>query len=262
MKNITSILLMLLCLALSPKAQAVTPAPDGGYAGFNTAEGQNALFSLSSGVWNTALGGYSLFSDTSGSSNTAVGLNALRQNTTGAVIVIGAGGADVNDSCYIANIWNQPGGSQQVYVNSDGKLGFQVSSRRFKDQIKPLGDASEVIYGLKPVSFRYKEEVEPTRPIGFGLIAEDVEAVCADLVSRDADGTVNSVRYDAVNAMLLNEFLKEHNALIEEQRKLERLEATVTSLVAKVKEQAAQIQKVRTRVDPSRPASQVAVTDL
>jgi len=447
MKNITSILLMLLCLALSPKAQAVTPAPDGGYAGFNTAEGQNALFSLNSGVWNTALGGYSLFSDTSGSSNTAVGLKALSQNTTGAsntavgvdalfsntngfdntangvqalfkntsgvynsaegfqalysnttgqrntatginalhqnqtgssntalgtnalfnntqsfntavgdsalvsntiginntaigysalfsnssgsgntaygafalqnsnadrncalgaqalqsntdgqfntglgeralsnnstgsfnvavgtfaglgvttasnVIVIGAGGADVNDSCYIANIWNQPGGSQPVYVNSDGKLGFQVSSRRFKDQVKPLGDASEVIYGLKPVSFRYKEEVEPTRPIGFGLIAEDVEAVCADLVSRDADGTVNSVRYDAVNAMLLNEFLKEHNALIEEQRKLERLEATVTSLVAKVKEQAAQIQKVSTRVDTSRPASQVAVAD-
>jgi hypothetical protein len=140
-------------------------------------------------------------------------------------------------------------------VNSDGKLGFQVSSRRFKDQIKPVGAASEVIYGLKPVSFRYKEEVEPTRPIGFGLIAEDVDEVCPDLVSRDADGTVNSVRYDAVNAMLLNEFLKEHNALIEEQHKLEQLAATVTTLVAKVKEQAAQIQKVRRKGNISVSAS-------
>src|SRR5438874_7293655 len=94
--------------------------------------------------------------------------------------------------------------------NSDGKLGVLVSSRRFKDDIKPMEQASEVIYHLKPVSFRYKAEIEPTRPLGFGLIAEEVEKVVPDLVSRGGDGKVNSVRYDAVNAMLLNEFLKEH----------------------------------------------------
>ena len=75
---------------------------------------------------------------------------------------------NASNSCFISNIWNQPGGSQAVYVNSDGKLGAQVSSRRFKDDIKPMEQTSEVIYGLKPVSFRYKAEIEPTRPVGFG----------------------------------------------------------------------------------------------
>ena len=103
----------------------------------------------------------------------------------------------MSDSCYIGNIWNQPGGSQAVYVNSDGKLGFQGFSRRFKDEIKTMAHASEVIYDLKPVSFRYKTEIDPTRPRGFGLIAEDVETVSADLVTRGYDGKPNSVRYDA-----------------------------------------------------------------
>ena len=117
---------------------------------------------------------------------------------------------NVSNSCYIGQIWNRPGGSQAVYVNSVGKLGQLVSSRRFKDEVKSMEKASEVIYGLKPVSFRYKAEIEPSRPLSFGLIAEDVEKIAPNLVTRGSDGKVNSVRYEAVNAMLLNEFLKEH----------------------------------------------------
>ena len=158
----------------------------------------------------------------------------------------------MSDSCYIGNIWNQPGGSQAVYVNSEGKLGAQVSSRRFKDEIKPMEQTSEVIYGLKPVSFRYKPEIEPTRPVGFGLIAEDVEKISADLVTRGGDGKVNSVRHDAVNAMLLNEFLKEH-------KKVEKLEATVADLATTVKEQAAHLQRVSAQLDNS--VARVAVAN-
>ena len=155
----------------------------------------------------------------------------LNVTTADNVICIGVNGDNVSDSCYIGNIWNQPGGSQAVYVNSNGKLGAQVSSRRFKDEIKPMEQASEVIYGLKPVSFRYKPEIEPTRPLGFGLIAEEVEQISPDLVTRGGDGRVNSVRYDAVNAMLLNEFLKEHE-------KVEKLNATVTKQDAAVAQQS------------------------
>jgi len=110
--------------------------------------------------------------NTSGIVNVALGSGAGSGVTTAnGVISIGVNGANVSDSCYSGNIWNQPGGSQAVYVSSDGKLGAQVSSRRFKDEIKPMEQTSEVIYGLKPVSFRYKPEIEPTRPVGFGLIA-------------------------------------------------------------------------------------------
>jgi len=133
----------------------------------------------------------------------------------------------VDDSCYIANIWQQPGGSQAVYVNGAGKLGVQVSSRRFKDEIKPMEKASEVIYGLKPVSFRYKADIEPTRPLCFGLIAEEVEKLNPNLIVRGSDGQVNSVRYDAVNAMLLNEFLKEHKTVEEQRASIANLKSTV-----------------------------------
>jgi hypothetical protein len=170
------------------------------------------------------------------------------------LICIGADGQSVDNSCYIGNIWNQPGGSQAVYVNSDGKLGAQVSSRRFKDEIKPIEQTSEVIYGLRPVSFRYKAEIEPTRPLSFGLIAEDVQKINPNLVMRDADGKPASVRYDAVNAMLLNEFLKEH-------KKVQELEGIVSSLVATVKEQAAQIQKVSALVEADRPMPQIVLNN-
>jgi uncharacterized coiled-coil protein SlyX len=189
--------------------------------------------------------GYSALGNNTGSFNVAIGKNALINNTTGShnlalgdsaglgvttadgVICIGAIGQDLAGSCYIGNIWAQPGGSQAVYVNSSGKLGLQVSSRRFKDEIKPMEDASEVIYRLKPVSFRYKPEIEPTRPLCFGLIAEEVEKLNPDLAIRGSDGQVNSVRYDAVNAMLLNEFLKEHKKVEEQQATIAKLKSTV-----------------------------------
>jgi hypothetical protein len=176
----------------------------------------------------------------------------------------------VSDSCYIGNIWNQPGGSQAVYVNSEGKLGAQVSSRRFKDEIKPMEQTSEVIYGLKPVSFRYKPEVEPTRPVGFGLIAEDVEKLSPDLVTRGKEGKPYTVRYDAVNAMLLNEFLKEHKtvqeqgATITRQRKdfeaaIVQQQKQIEALTATVKEQTAQIQSVSARLELSKAAPQTVL---
>jgi trimeric autotransporter adhesin len=199
----------------------------------NTAIGDSALINNSSGPFNTAVGYGALLNNTNGLANTALGILAGSSITTAdRVICIGnaVGGANVSDSCYIGNIWDQPGGSQAVYVNSDGKLGFQVSSRRFKDEIKPVDRASEAIYALKPVSFRYKAEIEPTRPRGFGLIAEDVQKINPDLVMRDADGKPASVRYDAVNAMLLNEFLKEH-------KKVEEQEATITELKSAIAEQ-------------------------
>jgi len=228
----------------------------------NCALGAQSLQSNTEGQYNTVIGERALSSNTTGSFNTVLGTDAgLGVTTAGNVIVIGSAGANVDDSCYIANIWNQPGGSQPVYVNSEGKLGPQVSARHFKDEIKPMGHTSEMIYGLRPVSFRYKTEIEPTRPLGFGLIAEEVEEISPDLVTRSGNGKPNSVRYDAINAMLLNEFFKEHKAFVEEKRKVQRLEGIVESLVATVKKQAVQIQTVSTRVDASRSASQAAVAD-
>jgi hypothetical protein len=231
----------------------------------NTAVGVNAASSNSTGINNTASGAGSLSSNTSGDGNTAIGSSSLQNNTTGDlnvalgfnagnnvatasnVISIGSLGADVDDSCYIGNIWQQPGGSQAVYVNASGKLGAMVSSQRFKDEIKPMEQASEVIYRLKPVSFRYKAEIEPTRPLGFGLIAEDVEKITSDLVARDREGKAYSVRYDQVNAMLLNEFLKEH-------RKNEEQEATITRLQKQVETLAAGLQKVSAQLSAASPS--------
>src|SRR4029077_1137886 len=107
------------------------------------------------------------------------------------------------------------GGSQAVYVNAAGKLGAQVSSRRFKDEIKPMDKASETILALNPVTFRYKKEIDSKRITQFGLVAEDVEKVNPDLVLHDKEGKPYTVRYDQVNAMLLNEFLKEHRKVEE-----------------------------------------------
>ena len=217
-------------------------------SGFNnTAFGRHALFSNGMfnnivGQQNTAVGGGALGSNVNGSDNTAVGFTAL-SNSTGdgniaignvagnqvttasSVICIGALGANVNFSCYIDNIWNQPGGSQAVFVNSDGKLGAQVSSRRFKKDIKPMGETSEALYTLKPVSFHYKKQIDPAGTSQFGLVAEDVEKVNPDLVVRDKEGNPYSVRYDQVNAMVLNEFLKEHATVQELKKEISSLKA-------------------------------------
>jgi hypothetical protein len=140
----------------------------------------------------------------------------------------------------------------QVVVNSNGKLGVVASSARFKEAIKPMDKASEAILALKPVTFRYKPDLDPDGIPQFGLIAEQVDKVNPDLVARDAGGKVITVRYEAVNAMLLNEFLKEH-------KKVEELQATVAQqqkgmevLTAQLREQAAQIQTVNARLEMSR----------
>ena len=149
-----------------------------------------------------------------------------------------------------------------VLVDSDSHLGTVTSSERFKENIKPMDKASEALFSLKPVTFRYKKEIDPNGTPQFGLVAEDVEKINPDLVVRDESGQVNSVRYDQVNAMLLNEFLKEH-------RKVRELEATLAreqnDFQSKLSEQEKQIaalasglHKVSAKLEISRPARPVA----
>jgi hypothetical protein len=234
----------------------------------NTANGLGALFSNTTGNSNTANGGGALFSNTEGFNNTAVGRSALGTSTGSGntalgifagssvstannVIVIGSNvaGEDVSNTCYIGNIFNvTSAGATAVVVNAAGKLGTIVSSRRFKDDIKPMDQASEALFALQPVSFHYKKEIDPQGAQQFGLVAEDVEKVNPDLVVRDAEGKVNTVRYDAVNAMLLNEFIKEH-------RKVEELESIITKLTARLDEQDSKIQKVSAQLELNKPAS-------
>jgi hypothetical protein len=229
----------------------------GSYAGGeNTAIGSRALYNDGGGGdENTAIGARALYNNTNGNNNIALGHEAGSNVTTANnVIAIGTLGVNASNSCFIGNIWNKPGGSQAVYVNSGGKLGVIVSSVRFKDEIKPINRDSEVIYGLKPVSFRYKSDIEPARPVSFGLIAEEVEKINKDLVTRDKDGKPLSVRYDQGNAMLLNEFLKEH-------RKNEEQQKQINVLTAQLKEQAAQIQKVSVQIEATKPAQPLAAND-
>jgi uncharacterized coiled-coil protein SlyX len=132
-----------------------------------------------------------------------------------------------------------------------------VSSARFKEEIKPMDKASEAVLALKPVTFCYKKELDPDGIPQFGLVAEEVEKVNPDLVARDAKGEVYTVRYEAVNAMLLNEFLKEHRKNEEQEKTIAELKSGMTALAAMVKEQAAQIQKVSAQLEASEAAPQV-----
>ncbi len=221
----------------------------------NTAVGLNALFS-NNGDSNTAVGRGALGGNTSGSGNTALGIGAGSGVTTGNnVICIGAAGNDVDNSCYIANIFGDTSsGGTAVFVNSNGRLGTTTSSRRFKEDIKPMAQASEALLALKPVTFRYKKEIDPTGIPQFGLVAEEVAKVNPDLVVRDEEGKPYSVRYEQVNVMLLNEFLKEH-------RTVQELRNEIAALTSTVKEQAAQIQKVSAQVEASKSAPQVALNN-
>ena len=139
-----------------------------------------------------------------------------------------------------------PGGTG-VVIDANGRLGVKPSSVRFKDDIKPMGKASEAILALKPVTFRYKKQIDAERTSQFGLVAEDVEKVNPDLVVKDAEGKVYTVRYDAVNAMLLNEFLKEHQ--------------TVQELKKQVAELTAGLQKVSAQLELNKPAPQTVSND-
>jgi hypothetical protein len=235
----------------------------------NTANGAFALNSNIDGFGNTAIGHQALFFNTSGNDNTALGRSAGSGVTTANnVICIGANvpGENVSDSCYIGNIFGKPvdpATATFAIVDTNGKLGTQLSSRRFKHNIKPMDEASEAILALKPVTFHYKSDTKGTPQ--FGLIAEEVAEVSPDLVVRDKNGEILTVRYDQVNAMLLNEFLKEH-------RKVEVLEATVAqqqksfqSQLAKQEGQiealASGLQKVSAQVDVIKPAPQVVLNN-
>ncbi len=135
------------------------------------------------------------------------------------------------------------------------------SSQRFKTEIKPMEDASEALFALKPVTFRYKHDIDPDPAERFGLVAEEVEKVKPDLVVCDQEGRPNVVRYDSINAMLLNEFLKEHKKVDEQGATITELKKEIGSLTATVKEQAAQIQKVSAQVEMSKPTPKV-VTNM
>ncbi len=402
--SLVLITVSLVCLALLPEVQAVVPAPDGGYPGNNTAEGQNALLSLTTGVnntavgWfslksnrngqlntavgagtlfsmvgasrNTAVGGAALFSDTYGGGNTAVGALALWSNTTsdlntaigdnalfsntvgsentavgglalfnnttgnanvaigslalsvnftgggntavgrGALfdnqsgnynialgyaagdrttgsnnIVIGdigvagesnttriGGGAFTGPqtAAFIAGISGTAVVGDAVVVDGYGQLGTVASSARFKKNIKPMDKTSEAILALKPVSFQYRSDSKGTPQ--FGLIAEEVAKVNPDLIVRNRDGEIYSVRYEAVNAMLLNEFLKEHRTVQDLKSTVAKQEATIaqqqTSFQSKLAEQERQIealtaglQKVSAQLELNKPAPQTVLNN-
>jgi len=385
----TTILLVLGCFSLSPTARAVTPAPDGGYRNQNTAEGKDALFSLTTGADNTAIGfnalhslttgseatatgslalfndttGFNtaygfkaLYSNTDGFANTAIGRNAMLNHTTGdhntatggaallfntdgtgntatgrAAMGFGTTGSrdtatgwqtlfnntgddntadgafalysntignnntalgrnaginlttgDLNidignegvadeantirigtsgdqTRTFIAGISGAAVAGAAVKVNANGQLGVAPSSERFKDEIKPMDKASEAILALKPVSFRYKHEVDPEGTPQFGLVAEEVEKVNPALVTRDAQGKVYTVRYEAVNAMLLNEFLKQHRNVQELEATVAQQQKNIKALNASLREQASQIQKVSAQLEVSKPAPQMVI---
>ncbi len=244
---------------------------------YNTASGVEALFSSTTGVSNTATGYHALNQNTTGSANTANGDDALHSNTTGRsntafgtnalgnstgtgnialgaqagfavytadhVIAIGVDGAEVSNSCFIGNIYGVITGVNNavpVVIDSQGQLGTMSSSWRFKKEIKAMEQASESILALKPVTFHYKGDNIATPQ--FGLIAEEVAEVNPDLVVRDKSGDIYTVRYDAVNAMLLNEFLKEHRTVKEQGATITQLKSMVGKQEATNAQQQKQIE--------------------
>jgi hypothetical protein len=252
---------------------------------FNTANGRDALSSNTTGGDDTAVGVEALISNTTGNSNTAIGVVALLNNngdnnialgnSAGSNLTTGDNNIDIGNTgatgesgkirigtrgthtaTFIAGISGVAVTGSQVIVSSNGKLGVTASSERFKDEIKPMDKASEAVLAVKPVTFRYKKELDPDGIPQFGLVAEDVEKVDPDLVARDDDGKAYSVRYEAVNAMLLNEFLKEH-------RKVQELRKDFESKIAEQQKQiealTAGLQRVSAQVEMSRPASQVVL---
>ena len=216
--------------------------------GYNAAIGYNALDANTTGNFNTAIGVGALGGNTIGSNNTAIGISAGNHITRDNNICIGNGGfaSDSNTirigtqgtqtATFIAGIRDTPlahGDAVAVGITADGQLGVRASSVRFKELVRPMDKASEAIFSLQPVTFRYKKD--PAALPQFGLVAEQVAKVNPDLVARDVEGKPFTVRYDEINAMLLNEFLKEH-------RKVEQLEKQVAALTAGLQKVSAQLE--------------------
>jgi len=265
----------------------------------NTGIGCDGLSGNTTGSNNTAVGTRALVKNTNGNNNVAMGLQAGENNVSGSNNVLlgfsagrfltnGSNNIDIGNpgvagesntirigqvgtgtATFIAGInGTAVTGGVGVMINSNGQLGTMVSSERFKDAIEPMDKASESILELKPVTFRYKPELDPHAIPQFGLVAEQVEKVNPDLVARDAQGKPYTVRYEAVNAMLLNEFLKEHRKVEELDRKGREQEAAIAqqqneiqALTANLKEQASKIQKVSDQLEVSRAASRVVVNN-
>ena len=206
----------------------------------NVAVGNGALY-FSNGSQNIALG--YLAGDNSGAGGGNVYIGAQMHGNSG----------DINHT-YIANIssTNVSGsGTDTVTVDlATGLIGHLTSSRRYKEAIKPMENASETLYRLNPVTYRYKKATDPTQSPAFGLIAEEVAEVNPNLVARDAKGQPESVHYEMVNAMLLNEFLKEHRTVEAQQKEIDALKA-------ELKEQGAFIQKVSDTVELNKPVPQM-----
>ena len=257
-------------------------------AAFNTAIGGFALQANTAGTENTAVGAGAMESADGGSNNTAVGFlagvsitgsgNTFIGSNAGTIppaigeynntILLGhLGDDDANTPdgrTYIANIIGVTpgsGGTQNVIIDEDGQLGSVVSARRFKKDIEPMDQISEAVLALKPVTFHYKsgDTKKAKETPQYGLIAEDVEQINRDLVIYDKAGQLLSVRYDAVNVMLLNEFLKEHKKVEEQQASISQLKNEMQTMVAQLKEQAAQIQKVSAQLQVAKPAAKVVV---
>jgi len=261
----------------------------------NTATGSFALFSNTTGPNNTAIGYFALFSNTTGNSNTANGYDALLNNTTGvgnialgnfagSNLTTGDNNIDIGNQgvaaeantirigtqgtqtqTFIAGVTGAAVIGVAVKVNAAGQVGTAPSSQRFKTEIKPMDKSSEAILALKPVTFHYKKELDPEGILQFGLVAEEVEKVNPDLVARDAQGKIYTVRYEAVNAMLLNEFLKEHRTVQEQKATIAQLKQDFQSRLAEQQKQiealSAGLQKVTARIEMTKSAPQVAVND-
>jgi hypothetical protein len=233
---------------------------------FNTATGGHALEDNTMGITNVAIGYHALEHNTTGAENTALGVEAGRDQTTGSGnVYIGrsvVGVAGESNKTYIRNINSTGlnGAAVTVDVNT-GLLGHATSSRRYKEEIQPMDQASEALYQLKPVNFRYKKEIDRTQALSFGLIAEEVAEVNPDLIVRDSDGKPDTVRYEAVNAMLLNEFLKAHRKMQEQESTITRLKKEMATVVARLKEQDTKLQRVNDRLEFGMSPPQVTRND-
>ena len=277
----------------------------------NTAIGAQALLNNTLGLQNTAHGAFALRLNTTGNNNTATGYRALvgnvsgventahghlaLANCTGSYNVGLAGGFNLTNGDFNIDIGNDGeagesntirigsfccqsrafiagisgvtvSGGAAVYIKSDGQLGTSTSSARFKQDVRNMDKASETLLRLRPVTFRYKPEFDPEGMAQFGLIAEEVEKVNPDLVLRDKDGKAFSVRYEQVNAMLLNEFLKEHRKVEEQGRRIEeqgvtiaQLKQEIATVVAYAKQQDSKIQEVKTQIEMSKSAPQIVI---
>jgi hypothetical protein len=268
--------------ALQSNTTGTFNVANGGFALFfntagnhNTAMGDSALDSNDAGNSNVAIGDSALTTNFAGNNNTAIGASSL-SGTTGSgniavgfqagaavgssanVIAIGSPGDDVDNSCFIGNIRDvqtQNADAIAVVIDSAGQLGTASSSARFKKEIKPMDNASEAVLALKPVTFHYKTDKNSTPQ--FGLIAEEVAKVNPNLVVRDKNGEIYTVRYDAVNAMLLNEFLKEHGKVEEQDHRLQEQGAIIAKQQKQIEALTAGFQKVRDQLELSKPVPEI-----